>query len=66
MIAWITPASPTTRPKRRNMMTPRIVSVLGVKTPPKVPNLFGSDREEEAVVTSFELVSPRRHEVEPR
>ena len=35
------PAWPTTWPKRRNMMTPRIVSVLGVKTPPKVPNLPG-------------------------
>lgn len=33
ILAW-----PTTSPKRRNMITPRIVKVLGVKTPPKVPN----------------------------
>ena len=33
------PALPTTQPVRRNMITPRMVSTLGVKTPPKVPNL---------------------------
>jgi hypothetical protein len=38
MMASRIPDSPTTWPKRRNMITPRIVSVLGVKTPPKVPN----------------------------
>ena len=35
------PALPTTSPKRRNMITPRIVSTQGVNTPPKVPNLAG-------------------------
>jgi hypothetical protein len=33
------PRLPTTHPKRRYMMRPRIVSTLGVKTPRKVPNL---------------------------
>lgn len=37
------PAFPTTWPKRRNMMTPRIVSVQGVKTPPKVPKRRASE-----------------------
>ena len=32
------PACPTTNPARMNMMTPRIVKMLGVKTPPSVPN----------------------------
>ncbi len=32
------PRLPTTHPKRRYMMRPRIVSTLGVKTPSKVPN----------------------------
>jgi len=27
--------------KRRNIITPRIVRRLGVKTPPKVPNFLG-------------------------
>ena len=31
------PAWPTTWPKRRNMITPRIVSVQGVNTPANVP-----------------------------
>jgi hypothetical protein len=32
------PTFPTTQPKRRYMIRPRIVSTLGVKTPRKVPN----------------------------
>ena len=35
-----TPDWPTTWPRRRNMITPRMVSVQGVNTPPKVPNFF--------------------------
>ena len=31
---------PTTWPNRRKIMAPRTVRVLGVKTPPKVPNLI--------------------------
>jgi len=38
-IAPSRPALPTTQPRRRYMITPRIVSTVGVKTPPKVPNL---------------------------
>ena len=38
--AWKIPASPITLPARMNMMTPRIVSMDGVKTPPNVPSLF--------------------------
>ena len=34
-----TPLCPTTWPKRKNIMTPRMVNVQGVKTPPNVPNL---------------------------
>ncbi len=32
------PPLPTTHGRRRYMMTPRIVRMLGVKTPPNVPN----------------------------
>ena len=32
----ISPTLPTTQPKRRYMITPRTVSMEGVKTPPKV------------------------------
>ncbi len=32
------PALPTTHPMRTYMMTPRMVSRVGVKTPVKVPN----------------------------
>jgi hypothetical protein len=32
------PTFPTTQPKRRYIITPRIVSMDGVKTPPKVPS----------------------------
>jgi hypothetical protein len=35
--APISPTLPTTHPNRRYMMTPRIVSTDGVKTPPNVP-----------------------------
>lgn len=31
------PAFPTTQPRRRNMITPRMVRRVGVKTPAKVP-----------------------------
>ncbi len=31
------PALPTTQPNRRYMITPRIVRIDGVKTPPNVP-----------------------------
>ena len=34
------PALPTTQPKRKYMITPNIVSKVGVKTPPKVPNFL--------------------------
>ncbi|GAA4452580.1 hypothetical protein GCM10023156_22110 [Novipirellula rosea] len=34
----IIPAWPTTNPNRKNMMTPRIVNMQGVKTPAMVPN----------------------------
>ena len=33
-----TPACPTTYPRRKNMITPRIVNVQGVNTPANVPN----------------------------
>jgi hypothetical protein len=46
----IRPTFPTTHPKRRYMITPRIVRIEGVNTPPKVPSLlepvvevFGAD-----------------------
>ena len=32
--AWGRPTLPTTKPRRRKKMMPRIVSTLGVKTPP--------------------------------
>ena len=35
----INPTFPTTQPNLRYMITPRIVSKEGVKTPPKVPSL---------------------------
>jgi hypothetical protein len=34
----IKPTFPITHPKRRYMITPRIVRILGVNTPLKVPN----------------------------
>jgi hypothetical protein len=39
----ISPTLPTTQPKRKYIITPKIVSIDGVKTPPKVfnrPELF--------------------------
>jgi hypothetical protein len=33
----IKPTFPTTQPNRRYIMTPRIVKIDGVKTPPNVP-----------------------------
>jgi hypothetical protein len=45
------PAFPTTHPRRKYMITPRIVSTSGVKTPPNVPKLvfFGLSFLEDAV-----------------
>jgi len=37
--ARIKPALPTTYPKRKNSMMPRMVRMLGVNTPPNVPRL---------------------------
>ena len=37
-IAPNNPALPTTHPRRRYIITPRMVSTSGVKTPAKVPN----------------------------
>jgi len=34
------PTFPTTQPKRRYMIKPRIVNTLGVYTPRKVPNFW--------------------------
>jgi len=34
----IKPTCPRTQPNRRYIMTPRMVRILGVKTPAKVPN----------------------------
>jgi hypothetical protein len=34
------PAAPTIIGSRRYIITPRIVNIEGVKTPPKVPNLL--------------------------
>ena len=39
--APINPTFPTTHPVRRNRITPRIVSIEGVKTPMKVPSFSG-------------------------
>ncbi len=36
----ISPASPTIQPSRMYMITPRMVSIEGVNTPPKAPNFF--------------------------
>ena len=35
------PVLPTAQGSRRNMITPRMVSSVGVKTPAKVPNSLG-------------------------
>jgi len=35
------PTLPTTQPKRRYMIRPRMVSTLGVHTPRKAPNFTG-------------------------
>ena len=45
------PACPTMNPARRNMITPRMVKIEGVNTPPNVPNLFldgGTDSDAES------------------
>ena len=34
------PEFPITHPKRRYMITPRIVRIEGINTPPNVPNFF--------------------------
>lgn len=34
------PALPTTQPRRRYRITPKIVNMEGVNTPPKVPNFL--------------------------
>jgi hypothetical protein len=34
----MSPTFPTTQPNRKYMITPRIVRIEGVKTPPKVPS----------------------------
>ena len=34
------PEFPTTHPNRRYMITPRIVRIEGINTPPNVPNFF--------------------------
>jgi hypothetical protein len=39
------PDCPRTRPARMNMMTPRIVKIEGVKTPPNVPKRFDLEFE---------------------
>jgi hypothetical protein len=42
----ISPTFPTTQPKRRYIMTPRMVKMEGVNTPPNVPRpeeVFSSD-----------------------
>ena len=36
-MAWTTPPVPTTKPALMKRITPRMVRMLGVKTPPKVP-----------------------------
>ena len=38
----VSPATPATQPKRRYMITPRMVNIEGVKTPEKAPNFFAS------------------------
>ena len=40
MIAPITPALPTTHGSRMNMITLRMVKVVGVNTPENVPKVF--------------------------
>jgi hypothetical protein len=54
------PAFPTTQPKRRYMMTPKMVSRVGVKTPPKVPNfvifVFGLSINFNGLFLSFNLL----------
>jgi hypothetical protein len=49
------PRLPTTHPKRRYMMRPRIVSTLGVKTPRKVPNLRAGCCAVASVVMSLQV-----------
>ncbi len=45
-------------------MTPRIVRVLGVKTPPNVPNLVGAAGEEVLLATRLKLLPTAVPEVE--
>ena len=49
------PRLPTTHPKRRYMMRPRIVSTLGVKTPSKVPNRWAVCCADASVVMSLHV-----------
>src|SRR5690606_8807276 len=59
--ASFNPACPTTQPVRRNMITPRIVSTLGMNTPPKVPNFIGS----EALLLADSISKPRTLSAHP-
>lgn len=49
----IKPALPTTQPKRKYMITPKIVNIEGVKTPPNVPNPVAWAAELESVGNGF-------------
>ena len=49
------PRLPTTQPKRRYMIRPRMVSTLGVKTPRKVPNRRAGCCAEASVVMSLHV-----------
>jgi hypothetical protein len=49
------PTFPTIQPKRKYMITPRIVRIEGVKTPRKVPNWCGLSGGPLFVVTLFDI-----------
>ena len=52
--AWGRPTLPTTKPRRRKKMMPRIVSTLGVKTPPNQPSSL-SDLGPDFIIGLVEL-----------
>jgi len=50
------PALPTTKPKRRKRIIPRIVRILGVNTPAKVPMLLFFESRVEFFESIFFIV----------
>jgi len=59
-MAAIKPACPTIIGSRKYIITPKMVRIDGVKTPPKVPNLFDFAMSEENQILVITPVAPNK------